>query len=294
MNILITGANGFLGGKITRKIIANTEFDVTAVASSEKKVQEMCEREDVERERVHFLSNEDFLKPETELKNTYGAVHLAFARRMRPASEIASSLDYAAAVFHKLANSDIERVINMSSQGVYGNTDEIRTESTPPAPETQYTMAKYAAEILFRDILRDCPLHTSFRLDPVTQTQKVIKSLCESAKDGKIYLKGGKQVFSFVDGGDAASAVVAMLKAEGEWESVYNVGLDQRRYTLVELAELVADAAECNGFNRPIISLEESDVELWAGMDSSRFMIKTGWKPETHLKETLRKLLVKG
>ena len=40
-NILITGANGFLGGKIAREIINNTKYNVLAVASSREKVVEM-------------------------------------------------------------------------------------------------------------------------------------------------------------------------------------------------------------------------------------------------------------
>ncbi len=287
MSILITGVNGFLGGKISRRIISDTEFDIIAVAASEEKVQAMCERESVDKSRVHFLSNADFLKPETKLEEVTGAVHLAFARRVRPASEIASSLAFSAAVFHKLADSHIDRVINMSSQGVYGATEEIRTEDTAPAPETHYTMAKYASEVLFNDILRDCPHHASLRLDLVAQSQNIIKGLCKSAKEGTIHLKGGRQVFSFIDGEDAAAAVVALLTTEGDWDSVYNVGWDRKRVSLVELAELVAEAAEKCGYSRPEIELNEADITLWAGMDSSRFMNKTGWKPALTLSDTL-------
>ncbi len=291
MNILITGANGFLGGKIARRIIKDTAFDVIAVASSEEKVLAMCDREDLNKNRIHFLSNADFLKPATELEDVYGAVHLAFARRIRPAAEIAGSLTYAAEVFHKLADRNIDRVINMSSQGVYGATEEIRTEDTSPAPGNHYTMAKYASEVLFNDILKDCPHHTNFRLDLVTQSQNIIKGLCKSAQEGKLNLKGGKQVFSFIDGEDAAAAVVAMLKADGDWDKVYNVGWNRKRYTLVELAEIVADAAEACGYKRPEIELVEADIALWAGMDSSRFMQKTGWEPGYTLLDSIRSAL---
>ena len=212
-----------------------------------------------------------------------GAVHLAFSRRMMPAADIASSIDFAAAVFRKLAECSADRVINMSSQGVYGNTEEIRTEQTVPAPATQYTMAKYAAEVLFFDILKDCPHHTCFRLDPVAQSQNVIKGLCKSAVAGKITVNGGKQVFSFIDASDVPSAVAAMLQAEGEWDSIYNVGWNQKRVTLAELVEKVADAAERRGLPRPEIVYEESDTVLWAGMDSSRFTEKTGWVPQVDL-----------
>ena len=291
MDILITGANGFLGGKITRRILLDTDFDVIAVASTKEKVLEMCERESIDESRVHFLSNEEFLRPETELKDVYGAIHLAFARRIRPAEEIASSLAYASAVFHKLADSSIDYVINMSSQGVYGGTKEIRTEETVPAPENHYTMAKYAAEILFNDIMKNCPYHTNLRLDLVVQSQNIIKGLCKSAKEGKINLKGGKQVFSFIDSEDVAKAVVAMLKVKDDWDIVYNVGWNRTRYTLAELAEIVADVVEKSGYVRAEIELVEADISLWTGMDSSLFTEKTGWKPIVEIEKMISFIL---
>lgn len=291
MRILITGANGYLGGLLAAEILRETDFDVLAAAASEEKVTDMAERTGADRSRIRFLSNEDLLKPETRLDGVYGAVHLAFARRTRPAAETASSLTFAAGVFRKLAERGVERVVNVSSQGVYGSAEEIRTENTPPAPDNPYTMAKYASEILFEEILKDCPLHTSLRLDPVTQSQNVVRGLCRSAAEGLIRLRGGKQVFSFIDGEDAVKAFAAMLKADGGWESVYNAGWNRKRYTLTELADAVADAAERCGRERPEIRLEEEDIRLWAGMDSSRFMDKTGWKPEIPLRETVEKMM---
>jgi nucleoside-diphosphate-sugar epimerase len=151
-------------------------------------------------------------------------------------------------------------------------------------------MAKYASELLFNDIL-NCSHYTNLRLDLVAQSQNVIKGLCKGAKDGQINLKGGGQVFSFIDGEDVAAAVVAMMKTDGDWDCVYNVGKNQVRYTLIELAEIVAESAEKCGFKRPKIMLEESDLALWAGMDSTKFMKKTGWEPAIQLQETIIEIL---
>jgi len=292
MNILITGADGFLGGKITKKLLNETDLNVIGLTLSMDFVDRMLEREKIAQlDRVQYLTNDEFLDSERRDWDICGAVHLAFSRRMQPAEDIASSIVFASKVFHKLADLGADHVINMSSQGVYGNTPDIRTEQTPPAPATQYTMAKYAAEVLFDDIMRGCPHHTNFRLDPVAQSQNVLKGLCKSALEGQIRLKGGKQVFSFIDANDVPGAVVSMLTAEGTWENVYNVGWNRKRYTLVELAEIVADAAEKCGYPRPEIVLQEDDTALWAGMDSCRFTEKTGWKPEIELQETVENIL---
>ena len=290
--VIITGVDGLLGGKITRKILSSTDWNILGLTMSLDMPERMLEREGIEKtDRIRFMTNGEFLDPAAQIGEIYGAVHLAFSRRMQPPKDIASSIDFAASVFHRLAALGADRVINMSSQGVYGNTDEIRTEATPAAPDNHYTMAKYATEKLFEDILAAAPHHTSFRLDPVTPSQNVIEGLCKSAREGKISLRGGKQVFSLIDPEDAASAVVAMLAADGEWESIYNVGWNRTRYTLVELAEIIADAACKCGYARPEITLDEADIAIWAGMDSSRFMQKTGWEPTVTLSESVCSVL---
>lgn len=292
MNILITGADGFLGSKITKEIQNNTTWNVVGLTLSMDLVNRMLEKQsDIDLSRVRYMTNDEFFNSNCESHDFYGAVHLAFSRRMQPAKDIASSIDFAAAIFHKLAEIQVDRVINMSSQGVYGNTEEIRTEETPPAPATQYTMAKYAAEVLFNDIMRDCTHHTNFRLDPVAQSQNVLKGLCQSAKEGMIRLKGGKQIFSFIDANDVPNAVIAMLQTKEKWAHVYNVGWNHRRYTLIELAEMVADAAVECGMVRPQIILDEADISLWAGMESVLFTKTTGWVPHIDIYETIHTMM---
>ena len=286
--VIISGVDGFLGGKIVRCILDRTDFDVLGLTASPDLPVKMLEREKIKKsDRICFMENRVFLGTDNVPEDIYGVVHLAFSRRMQPAGNIASSLDFAADFFRKLAEWNADRVINMSSQGIYGNTPEIRTEDTAPAPETPYTMAKYASEVLFRTVLADVPHHTSLRLDPVVQSQNVIRGLCRSAKEGEIHLRGGSQVFSFIDAEDVGEAVVRMLRCEGGWDAVYNVGWTNTRYTLTELAEMMAEAAGRNGFKRPGIILEKNDTVIWAGMDAGRFMRKTGWRPSIDLRQSI-------
>ena len=258
--ILITGANGMLGGKIIKRLVDLLDFSVIAVSSTEEKIQAMIQRENIEHAgRIQFLANENLLMSNVDLSDVYGAVHLAFARRIRSAQDIAQSICYASAVFKKLSGTDISRVINLSSQGIYGNTEEYRTEETPPAPVNHYTMAKYAAEIIFNMCFDNSGVrdYTSIRLDMVSQSQNLLPALCKQAIGGKIQLKGGEQRFSFIDAEDAAEGIVSMLKF---------------------------------GYGRPEVILEKQDISLWSGMDSMRFMEHTGWKPEIELQIMIEKI----
>ncbi len=294
--ILITGANGMLGGKIIRQIMETTDFDVVAVAASKDKIEAMSEREAIgENDRIHFLSNEAFLSGEiTEaLSGIGGAVHLAFSRRIRPASDIAASIDFSERVFHRFTEIGAERIINLSTQAVYGNVNGMRKETMDPAPESIYAMAKYATERIFELCMKTASIqnYTSLRLDLVVQSQNLIPDLCRQAKEGMIQLRGGKQRYSFIDADDAALAVVSMLKRRDRWERIYNVGWNQRQYTLLEIAEMIAEAAERIGYGRPAIRLDEQNIVLWYGMDSSKFMEFTGWNPSIGLTEMIVKIM---
>ena len=67
-------------------------------------------------------------------------------------------------------------------------------------------------------------------------------------------------------------------------------GWDRCRYTLTEIADVVADVSEKFGYGRPEVILEKQDISLWSGMDSMRFMEHTGWKPEIELQIMIEKI----
>ena len=297
MNVLVTGSNGRLGGKFIKHLINATDFSVTAVASDPKKIRMMMEREGIsDNGRIAFLANEEFISQEWRRNDIDAEVHLAFSRRNQPAMQIASSIDFSLAVFRKLSAIGIKRVVNVSSQGVYGAVEEIRTVSTPPAPDNHYTMAKYAVEVLFDACFehQQATERTNIRLDIVAQGNHLLGALCKQAMAGIIQLRGGEQVFSFIDEEDAATALLALLQSSKPWKRIYNVGWNHRRYTLLEIAEIVAKQAEIQGYGLPEIHLDRQDIHLWAGMDASLFMKDTNWKPAYELNDSIRKMLKTG
>ena len=280
--ILITGANGNLGGTLVKELADHSSFGVVAVASEKKKVFDMLEREQVEnRESVYAVSSDDFLRGEWTDDGIFAAVHMAFSRANRSSRDIAASLDYSRRVYHRLHEMKAPRVIYISSQSVYGTTSEWRTEATPVSPEIVYSMAKYAGEkLLETEFSETGALFSVLRLDYVIQSQRLVSALCQQARTtGVLSLKGGKQVFSYIDKTDAAKAIVALLQYDGEWRHVYNVGPDRMRLSLVEIAEVVKQVAEKHGYKGVDIQLEATDTELWSGMDSSLFTRDTGWQP---------------
>ena len=156
---------------------------------------------------------------------------------------------------------------------------------------TVYTMAKYATEKIFDFCFDGTEIeHTNLRMDLIIQSQNLVPALCRQAKQGLINLKGGEQRFSFLDVRDAALGILEMIDSPYGWEKAYNVGWNERRYKLTEIAELVADTAQMQGYLRPKIFLEKQDITLWSGMNSERFSNHTGWKPETDIRQMILKI----
>lgn len=294
--ILITGSNGTLGGSLIGEILHNTDYDVISVASSVKKIQDMMEREGISsKERVISVNNDGFINGEIDNIQIDSAIHLAFSRAKNSAESIAESIEFTSKVFRKLHKIKVPRIIYMSSQSVYGNISEWRHEELSPAPEISYAMAKYAGEKLLEMQFGDLEntQFTSLRLDYVIQSQNLVPVLCRSAKErGKIILQGGKQTFSYIDKSEVAKAIVALLNYGGPWKRIYNVGHNHMRYSLKEVADVVACVAGYNGVNKVDISLEENDTILWSGMDSSRFMNDTGWRSSMDLYQMVENIYI--
>ncbi len=286
--ILITGANGNLGGCLVKELADNTDYGVIAVANSKEKIYEMFQRESIiNKDRITAWDQEDFFN--ADASEIYAAVHMAFSRANKPNQDIASSLDYSIRIYEKLKELNVQKVIYLSSQSVYGNTSEWRKEDCKPAPDGVYPMAKYAGEKLLET--EGFPEYSTLRLDYVIQSQRLVPVLCRSAKENRrIQLKGGKQTFSYIDRTDVAKAITALLNSNNPWKPVYNVGPNKMRYSLMNIAEGVKSVAEKHGVEGVTIELEENDTELWSGMDSSLFMRDTGWKPSMDINQMVEKV----
>lgn len=291
--ILITGAGGNLGGRLTKLLADSTEFGIVAVSSFPERIPGMIERECiVNTDKIIQMSSDEMFSANLVDYNIVGAVHFAFSRAIFPNKDIADSLDYSLKAFRKIADSNIQNAIYVSSQSVYGDTSDWRTEETVPAPGSLYAMAKYAGEKIFEAVYagHDDLQHTIVRLDYVIQSQNLVKALCKNAKQkGQLSLKGGKQAFSYLDVSDVPRALYALLESQKKWQPVYNVGPDKMRYNLVEIAQLVKKIARKHGYEVSV-SLTEDDTELWAGIDAGKFISDTGWRPEVGIEDMIENI----
>ena len=240
-------------------------------------------------DRVRCLTNDEFFSPDLPpADDAITAVHLAFGRHVRGPAEIASALPFTRQLLERLEPlPGLRRVIYLSSQSIYGNTEDFRTLDTPIAPELPYAMAKYAGEVLVDAFGRRRPDAETLilRMDAVIQSQNLVPALCRNAvRDRRLVIRGGSQYSSYLDQEDAVRAIAAAVLGEGPFAPVYNVGPDRKRVTLSELAALVADIAA--GHSRPItVETVPADLRQGAGMDSAAFQRDFSWQPRRSLRD---------
>lgn len=291
--VLVTGSNGYLGGHFIDCVLNSTDWDIVAMSS---KVNEL-KKKYTGNNRVFCYSNDCLKEDLLPNLNVDAVLHLAFARRFSTDAQIAESVEFSRHVFQAARNAKVKELIYVSTQGVYGNTSEIRNVATTiPSPAGLYTLAKYATEsVLYAVYDKENQKDTAvsiIRLDSIAGNQKMLPTFVKnSIEKHHIHIVGGKQIFSFMDVRDAASGLVALLNTPvKDRKKVYNLGWNCVRYNIMDLAQITGRLCELKGFGKVTISLEEKEIEQFAGMDSSQFLKDTGWTPRYNMEKIISNL----
>lgn len=288
---MITGAGGFLGGELLNQIIEDTDYFAVAITSQPHKLYEKFGKE-----RLVCYGFEDINNDIINWQNIDTIVHCAFARS-QDGKELAVSLERTKLLFEKAYYEKVRRVINISSQGVYGQSNKpLWKENTRVAPDSLYALSKYNSELMAEliNILNETFI-SNLRLPGLTggreglRLEIVSRFVTNAINKEPIKIIGGKQVFSNMDVRDAASGILALIKTDRKkWKKVYNLGCEWR-HSIIEIAEIVKEIAKEYNKNVKIV-IEEKDVYLDSGMDSTLFYKDTGWKPKYNMKDIVKNL----
>lgn len=286
--ILITGAGGFLGTSLLKKLSACKETTVYAFTFA------------FERERETFIKAENIIPVDNSEADTFDysqidvMINCAFPRNADSAV-ISDGLDFVAKVIKNASSEGVGAVINISSQSVYCSTrSNPATENDTPFLETKYAVGKYASELLTNTLCSDIP-HTNIRMASLIGPnfdQRVTNKMVDIALEkGELNVNDDSQYFGYLDIEDAVRGILSLLTIPAEkWNSVYNLG-DSKTYSLKDIAETISDVFKEERGQDIKIELTSGTKELNSALNGSLLLNDTGFKPEVSLKESIRRIL---
>ena len=294
MRIAVTGANGFLGRVLLRKLAGKPGIDIVAISRSPDKLRSAMQKcaNYSNLESISFLSL-DALSIEDPVDVVVGC---AFPRRS-DGREMTEGLDYASTVLGLAVSGWAKSYINISSQSVYDQYRELpATEASRPSPGSEYAVAKYMFELMVKGMCGNMP-HTNVRLASLIGPgfdQRVVNKFASKAVSGeKILVKGGAQIFDFMDVEDAGDALsVLTFSKPFSWKPIYNLG-SGNGMKLIDIAREVVSCVKQLEPNNPCKIVHENIEGAQianTSLDATLFMRDFSWKPKIDLKESIRRI----
>lgn len=279
----MTGATGFLGQSVVEELLHNNAFEVIAISGRpEDKVNSLPEDS-----RLKTFSLEDLFSQSFGGIDT--VINCAFARS-NDAALLANAFDFTEKLIDRLKEIKAKSVINISSQGVYKRLPqgELSSEESPIVPVDLYSMAKYASEKFF--LASSIPNVTNIRLASLLMPQRFLYIFIQKALNHEpITLTAPNQYASLLDVSDAASGIVSIAALDPEKRaSTYNLGIGTQ-YSLLQYTERVKEIGDKLGYS-VVLNISDNGTSVCAGMDISRLVNDTGWKPKILIDEMIENL----
>ena len=282
--ILITGATGLIGVAVIEKIIeTKSDIKVYAASSRPDKLQ-------IVDKNLKIISNkdiEDILKKE----KIDILLQLAFPRNVSE-DKWADGIKYAIDILTMARKYGVERVVNVSSQSIYGLK---RTKSADEKHEiflnSPYTTGKYCTEVITSNLFEEGK-YTNIRLSTTigpTTKERVPNKLFSQIVEGKnLEIRGGNQRFAFLDIRDAADGLLCLIKHDDiVWKNAYNLGTRESN-SLVDIANFCVQIGKEHGFDKTTVIVSTEDVVLDNQVEVSLFEKEFGWKAKYELRKSLR------
>jgi dTDP-glucose 4,6-dehydratase len=300
MRLLVTGGAGFIGSNFIRYVLGHTDDVTITNLDALTYAGNLASLHDVDDDPRYRFVHGDVCDPPVvdELAGDCDAiVHFAAESHVDrsidgPAEFLRTNVTGAGVVFEAARRHEIERVLHISTDEVYGSIAEPDsfTEEHPLLPNSPYSASKAAADLLARSyaVTYGFPItitRTTNNFGPYHYPEKMIPLFITNLLDGhNVPLYGdGRNVRDWTHVVDNAAAQWLVL-TEGEPGAVYNVGagneLTNRELTLRLLARL--GAAEDRIEHVP----DRPGHDLRYSVDTRRVR-ELGWRPATDLDTAL-------
>lgn len=291
MRIIVTGASGFLGKNIVKKLIDDGQVEIHALTSQ----TEILQREFAGVNNVKVGESEDIALGKYNFNKEDVLINCAFPR-LAMGGEFAQGLEYISRTLSSAVERGIGAVINISSQSVYSSQrNSAASESdTLVDLETVYATGKYATELL-TGVTCYKTAYTNIRMASLigpTFNQRITNKLVDNALgNGEISVATGKEKFGFLDIEDAVMGILEIIQLPSEkWKKVYNLG-GRQEYSLLEIANTIAKVFQEEMGRAIEVKISPGTSTINTALDTTLLSMDTGYQQGVTLEESIRKIL---
>lgn len=218
-----------------------------------------------------------------------------------PSLIVANTTQITTNVISAAVKNDVKKIVYMSSMARYGTQEIVPfIESLIPAPQDPYGIAKYASELLLRNL---CEVHGLQYVilvphniigprqkydDPYRNVASIMINRMLSGKQPIIYGNGEqRRCFSFI--ADVVEPLYAASFSNEAHSKIINIGPDEEFITINQLAEIIA---EIIGFELNPIYMDGRPQEVFeANCSANLARSLLGYETRTQLRMGLEELV---
>tara|TARA_B100001250_G_C19817322_1_gene799380 strand:+ start:1550 stop:2539 length:990 start_codon:yes stop_codon:yes gene_type:complete len=305
-NILITGADGFIGSHLT-EMLTREGHNVRALAYYNS-FNNWGWLEDIEKSKNLEIISGDIRDPFfcTEItKNIDQVFHLAALigipySYVSPDSYIDTNIKGTLNICNAVRVNNIERLIHTSTSEVYGTAQYVPIdESHPLQPQSPYSASKIGADALAMSFYNsfDLPLTIARPFNtygPRQSARAVIPSIISQIASGSKKVLTGDlsptRDFNYVE--DTCRGFIALSECTSSFGEVFNIGSNYEisiSDTLELIKKIMGSQSETSLDNQRVRPADSEVNRLWC--DNSKIKEFTGFEPQISLEEGLTRTI---
>lgn len=295
MRMLITGATGFIGSYVLKRLLADGRHEVAILVRPESDTWRISSLTNQVR-RIPFGLNNlraaradvcDF-RPEIVIHLAWSGVGNRFRNDLAQVDNLRTTVD----LVELVRDAGATALIGIGSQAEYGPTQGVIHEGMPTRPTTLYGITKLSAYMLTEHLCRGAGIRFGWvRVfstygpmdDPSWMIPYLILKLLNREKPA---LTPGTQVWDYLHAEDAARAIEGVGSCSSA-AGVFNLGSGNPR-EVRDIVKLVRDQVD------PTLPLGFGEVPfrpdqvMHLEADITRLRDQTGWSPAVSLEDGIR------
>ncbi len=288
--VLVTGANGFIGGHVVRALVLSGCRPVLAA----RWPKEAGDQTVSSLKRAHFDLTDDYsLKKLVDDERPATLIHLAGTR-----GSTAAEINFYATgrLLEYATRAGVKRIVTLGSAEEYGDQPGPLAESLQSSPTTAYGISKalatgHALMLHERDACPVAVLRPFSVYGPGQPRAMFIAQAISAALDNSPFeMSRGEQMRDLIFVDDVARGILAAAREPDVEGKVINLGSGRPR----KLKDVAALIWELTGAQSPLLvgarsAPPEELYDTWADTATARRLLK--WEASVNLEEGLRRTI---